>query len=71
MQVLRVQARVLSPRVRVQVPVAQVRVRVQVLKTSTRVLVLVTKTQVDRIPVALQGLIFVFCDTKRAVRILK
>ena len=62
-----VQVRVLSSRV--QVPVAQV--RVQVLRTSTRVLVLVTKTQVDRVPVALLGLISVFCDTKRSVRILK
>ena len=55
---VRVQVRVLSPRVRVQVQVsvAQVRVRVQVLMTNTRVLVLVTKTQVDRVPVALQGL---------------
>ena len=55
---VRVHVRVLSSRVRVQVrvPMAQVRVRVQVLMTSTRVLVLVTEMQIDRVPVAQQGL---------------
>ena len=39
-----------------KVHVLVARVRVQVLMTNTRVLVLVNKTQVDRVPLALQGL---------------